>query len=114
MRHVQIIFLTAVLFIPLVCSEAMAWDDITTLSAGGDAKEISINKDIQKLKICCLDKPIIVNTVVMREGGKKTPFTLGKKFSPKEEYVLDLGGKHHVTGFRISDDLKGMYKLKVE
>ncbi|HHD63041.1 MAG TPA: hypothetical protein ENK96_01460 [Desulfobulbaceae bacterium] len=114
MRHVQFILLTTAIFIPLVCSEGMAWDDITTLSAGGDAKEVGINKDMQKLKIACQDKPIIVNTVVMREGGKKTPFTLGKKFNPKEEYVLDLGGKHHVTGFRISDDLKGTYKLQVE
>jgi hypothetical protein len=102
------------LMVSLVCSEGMAWEDITTIKAGGDAKEIGVNKEIQKLKITCQEKPIIVNTVVMREGAKKTPFSLGKKFTPKEEFVLDLGGKHHVTGFRISDDLKGAYTLKVE
>ncbi len=114
MRHLKCIVLVAALAVPLVCSEVMAWEEITTLSADSNAKEVGINKEIHKLKISCQDKPVIINTVVMREGGKKTPFTLGKKFNPKEEYILDLGGKHHVTGFRISDDLKGRYSLQVE
>ena len=114
MRYLKFTLPAAILTVLLVCSQGMAWEDITTIKAGGDAKEIGINKEIQKLKITCQEKPIIVNTVVMREGAKKTPFSLGKKFTPKEEFVLDLGGKHHVTGFRISDDLKGAYTLKVE
>ncbi|MFP7753047.1 hypothetical protein ACLG6S_00045 [Thermodesulfobacteriota bacterium B35] len=94
--------------------QAFSWTDITQLGAGGGAKEVAVNRDVSKVRFICRNAPVIINTVVMREGGKKTPFTMGKRFAVDEEFVLDLGGRHHVTGLRISDDLKGSYLVQVE
>ncbi len=93
---------------------AFSWTEIAQQHAGGGAKEVPVNRDISRVQIVCQDAPVIINTVVMREGGKKTPFTLGKRFSAGETFVISLGGKHHVTGLRISDDLKGGYLVRVE
>jgi hypothetical protein len=115
MKTLGIVLLGTILCSAFAYSDALAvWTDIGLFNAGGGAKEVGVNRQITKLKITCQNRPVIINTVVMREGGKKTPFTLGKKFVVNEEFVLDLGGKHHVTGFRVSDDLKGSYRLQVE
>ncbi len=105
------LFLLSLLLVP---GSAFSWTQISQQHAGGGAKEVPVNRDISRVQIVCQGAPVIINTVVMREGGKKTPFTLGKRFAVNEAFVLSLGGKHHVTGLRISDDLKGSYLVRVE
>ncbi len=107
---------TLLLSLILACAAtpAWCWQDLGRVSAGGGAKEVPVNRLISRLSITCEVRPVIINTVVMREGGRKTPFTVGKRLAVGEEFILHLGGKHQVTGFRLSDDLKGQYQLKVE
>jgi len=92
----------------------LAWTDLTVLHAGGKAKEVPVHKAIERVMIVCLDQPMIVNTIVVREGGRKTPYRVGKRFSPQERFVLPLGMRRMVTGLRISDDLHGNYLVRVE
>ncbi len=109
-----LVFSSLVSCLLLVPCSAFSWTEISQQHAGGGAKEVAVNRDITKVQFTCRDAPVIINTVVMREGGRKTPFRIGKKFAVNETFVLSLGGRHHVTGLRISDDLKGRYVVRVE
>lgn len=105
-----------VMMLGLMVTTARAEDDwtkIATLTAGGDAKEVSVNKEISQCKIKCTVEPVIINTFVVREGGKKTPIRVAARFTKDQEHVIDLGGKKNVTGFRISDDNRGTYEVFV-
>ncbi len=113
-RLISLAILSLLLCAMLLPSRAYSWVEISRLHAGGGAKEVAVNRDISRVQVICQDAPVIINTVVMREGAGKTPFRLGKRFSVNEEFILSLGGRHHVTGLRISDDLKGSYLIRVE
>ncbi len=114
MNKIQIIATTLILSLIAGLGNALAWSDLTRLTAGGKAKEVAVNRQISRLMIICQDAPVIINTVVVREGGKKTSHTIGKRFNVNEQFILEVGGARQVTGFRISDDLKGNYQLRVE
>ncbi len=88
------LFLSCLLLFP---GAAFSWTEIAQQHAGGGAKEVPVNRDISRVQIICRDAPVIINTVVMREGGRKTPFTPGKRFAVNEAFVLSLGGRHHVS-----------------
>lgn len=91
------------------------WPKVADLQATGkkDAKEISVDKKTEKIRIKCTDGSVIINTVVVREGAAKDVHTLGKRLDKDEEIKIDLGSKKHVDGLRISDDGKGSYKVMV-
>ena len=91
------------------------WPKVADLQADGkkEAKEISVDKKTEKIRIKCTDGSVIINTVVVREGAAKDVHTLGKRLNKDEEIKIDLGSKKHVDGLRISDDGRGSYKVMV-
>lgn len=90
------------------------WNTVSEVTAGGDAKELAVNRSIRTVEIECTEGTVIVNTLVVREGGAKTPITVARSFKAGDKQSLDLGSVRQVTGFRISDGGKGRYKVHVK
>jgi hypothetical protein len=91
-----------------------AWQTIATLKSGGDAKEVAVNLSIRTVRIECIEGAVIVNTLVVREGGAKDPLTVARRFNAGDKQDLDLGRVRNVTGLRISDGGRGRYKILVK
>ena len=98
-------------------AKSSRWHKIASLSANGkDAQEVAIPSDrpsISVIRIVVTEGSVIINTVVVREGAAKDIHTLGKRLNKDEEIKIELDGKKHVSGLRISDDGKGSYKVMV-
>jgi len=90
------------------------WTTVGTLTAGGSAKEVGVNRSIETVQIECTDGTVIVNTVVIREGAAKTPITVAQRFNAGDKRDLAVGGKRNVTGLRISDGGRGSYTIRVK
>lgn len=91
-----------------------SWTTIATLVAGGDAKEVVVNRSVRMVQIECTQGIVIVNTVVVREGAGKNPITVARRFNAGESQDLDLGQARMVTGLRISDSGRGQYRINVK
>jgi hypothetical protein len=89
------------------------WHHLGELQAGKEPAEVTVNREISKVRIICKAETLVINTVVVREGAAKTPIEVAKKFAKDEEYVVDLGGRKMVTGLRISNPGTGRYLLSV-
>ena len=88
---------------------------VGSYTAGGSAKETGApsSRPIRKVRIVATSGSVIVNTVVVREGGAKTPHTLAVRLAAGESREIDLGSARNVTGLRISDGGKGTYEIQV-
>lgn len=89
------------------------WHKIADLTAGGDAKEVTVDKTISKCVIKCTSGSVIINTLVVREGAKKTPIKVVSTIAEGEEKLVEIGERRMVTGFRISDQGSGTYEISV-
>jgi hypothetical protein len=90
------------------------WHKVATLTAGGKAKEVPVNRDVSSVRFTADSGTVVLNTVVVREGAKATPHRVAIKLTAKNSRDYDLGAKTHVTGFRISDSDKGTYTVYVK
>jgi hypothetical protein len=90
------------------------WHRVGDFDAGGDAKEAGVNRNCSKALVKVTDGSVIINTVVVREKDKATPFTIGARLEKGEDRVIELGGERYVTGLRVSDDGRGHYQLFVK
>lgn len=93
--------------------EARTWRHVANLSTGGGAKEVAINRNVQHFRIICTDGSVIINTVVIREGGKTTPIRISQRLNKDETREFSTTDKTNVTGLRISDDGRGQYAVYV-
>ena len=91
------------------------YSHVGSYTAGGSAKETGApsSRPIRKVRIVATSGSVIVNTVVVREGGAKTPHTLAVRLAAGESREIDLGSARNVTGLRISDGGKGTYEIQV-
>ena len=87
------------------------WGTVAEVTAGGEAKELAVNRNIRTVQIECTEGTIIVNTLWVREGAAKSPITVARAFKKGEKQDIDLGSARQVTGFRISDGGQGRYKI---
>jgi hypothetical protein len=90
------------------------WHKVATLTAGGQAKEVTVNRDARTVRITAESGTVVVNTVVVREGAKTTPHPVTAKLTAKAHHDIDLGTKTRITGLRISDGDKGTYTVSVK
>lgn len=90
------------------------WQLLAEQTTGGDAKELVVNRMIRAVQIECSEGSVIVNTVVIREGGSKNPITVARRFNQGEKQDIDLGSVRMVTGLRISDGGRGKYKINTK
>lgn len=109
--------LTVMLLVVLCSFESMAEKSgikVASLTAGGDAKEVEVNQQISKVLLTCTEGSVIINTVVMRDGSNKTPFTIGTRLNKDEVQQISVGDKVNCSGLRISDDGRGTYDVHVK
>ena len=90
------------------------WEALAELSPGKEAKEVAVNRTIRAVQIECLEGSVIVNTLVVREGGAKEALTVGRRFNAGDRQDLDLGRERNVTGLRISDGGRGRYRVSTK
>ena len=93
---------------------AADWQAVADVTAGGDAKELAVNRALRVIQIECTAGTVIVNTLWVREGAAKSPVTVARRFSAGEKQDIDLGSERQVTGFRISDGGRGTYKIRAK
>ncbi|MGI5869321.1 MAG: hypothetical protein ACOX9C_07760 [Kiritimatiellia bacterium] len=82
------------------------------LAAGGGAKEIAVNREISHCYLELVSGTVSINTVVVRPEKKALPQAV--RLAPGQLHTIDLGGKRMVTGFRISDNGRGTYRVIVK
>lgn len=102
--------LTGLILFASVCL-ASSWKPLANLSSGGEAKEVPVNHKISHVRVMVTEGTVVFNTIVVREGGKKSPHTIGREYSAKQHFVLDLPAPTQVTGLRISDGGNGRYSV---
>ena len=81
-------------------------------SAGGDAKEVPVNRAISTCYLELVSGTVSINTVVIRPEKRELPQRA--RLVPGQLYTIDLGGKRNVSGFRISDNGRGVYRVIVK
>ena len=89
------------------------WQKVAELKAGGAAKEVSVDKKISRVRIECTGGSVGINTVVVREGSRKTPMPVTTHIDAGTDKVIDLDKTVAVSGLRISDNGKGTYTVSV-
>lgn len=95
-------------------SKKEQWQAVADVTAGGDAKELAVNRVLRVIQIECTTGTVIVNTLWVREGAAKSPVTVARRFSEGEKQDIDLGSARQVTGLRISDGGRGTYKIRAK
>lgn len=95
-------------------AESKTWHTVGEFTVNGkDSVELPITRpSVTLIRIVCTDGSVIINTLVVREGGKKTPHTVGKRIE-KDDYEIIRMDETAATGFRISHDGRGSYKVQV-
>ena len=95
-------------------AESKNWHDLGEYNVDGkDAIEVQVNRpSVTLIRIVCTEGSVIINTLVVREGGNKTPHSMGKRIEKDGYEVLEIG-ETKATGFRISHDGRGRYKVQV-
>jgi hypothetical protein len=106
----------AVVFLGMFAMSVFAGDKIVFKEAGeyqakGEAKEVKVSQAVRYCRIDVVEGTVIINTIVIREGGKKTPIKVVAKLQKDAKHVVDFGKIHNITGIRISDDSGGKYKV---
>ncbi len=90
------------------------WHALGDFQTGGEAKEVACNREASRCAIYVLEGDVIINTLVVREGGKKTPIRVTVRLAKGQKpHVISLGAKRLITGFRISDGARGKYRVSV-
>ncbi len=107
----------AVLAVALFSTVAMADKagvKVAELTAGGDAKEVAVSQPVSKVVITCTEGSVIINTVVVRNGGEHTPHKVGARINKGEAQQITVGDQVACTGLRISDAGSGTYVVRVK
>lgn len=89
------------------------WGTVAEVTSGAksEAAELAVNRTIRTVEIECTQGAVIVNTLWVREGAAKTEVRVARRFSAGEKQDIDLGSNRNVTGFRISHQGPGKFKI---
>ena len=83
-------------------------------SAGGAIEApIPTRNPIRQILIASTSGSVAVNTVVLREGGAKTPYPVSARIEAGQTRTVDLGGRRKATGIRVSTGGKGTFDVYV-
>jgi hypothetical protein len=91
------------------------WKNLGDFTTGGGAKEIAVNREISEIAIDVKEGRVLINTLWVREGAKKTEITVAREMNKGDKtHFIKLDGKRNVTGFRVSDGAQGRYRISVK
>ena len=93
---------------------AKDWHKVADLSAGGEAKEVTVNREVSAIRLVAETATVTVQTVVVREGANKTPYTVAVRLPMKDNHDIKLPARVAVSGLRISDAGRGAYAVYVK
>ena len=83
-------------------------------SAGGAAESgIPTSRTIKKVLLVATSGSVTFNTMVVRQGGAKTSYTVSTRLAAGQTREIDLGGAKAATGLRVSTGGKGTYEVYV-
>lgn len=88
------------------------WTLLAERSPGAKPQELAFEGTIRALRIECVEGAVILNAVMIREGGARESFTIGRRLNAGESHDLDLGGERTVGGLRIHDGGRGRYRVR--
>lgn len=93
------------------------WFRVAELTANGkgDAKEVTVGKKIDRIRIVVTEGSVIINGIAVRHEGKADYHKVAQRFEKGARhviYVLDGKQRLLVDGLRISDDGKGSYVVQ--
>ena len=96
-------------------AESKHWHDIDDVNVTKkNAVELPVDRPgVTLIRIVCTDGSVVINTLVVREGAKKTPHPIAKRIDKGDFEVIRIEDDTKVTGFRISHDGRGAYKVQV-
>ena len=91
------------------------WHPVADVTATdkSEAREITVNRSIQKVRFECKEGSVIVMTMWVREGAAKTEYRVARQLAAGEKFDVELGQTRNATAFRISDKGPGRYKIGV-
>ena len=86
---------------------------VAELAAKGGANEVKLDKvkEASWLMIHAIEGNVVINTIVLREGAKKTPITVATKLTKGQKKEVSLSGRKSLTGIRISNTGGGKYRV---
>jgi hypothetical protein len=89
------------------------WKTVAEITAGAkpEARELALNRTIRTVQFEGLEGTVIVTTLWVREGAAKTEYTVSRAIPKGEKWNVDLGQDRAATGFRVSDQGPGRYKI---
>ena len=102
------------MLVSLFAGAAVAADykQVASLTAGGKAKEVSVNRSARQCLLRVDEGSVIINTIVVRQGGNKKSVTVARKFQKGKDQVIKFFDQAQpITGLRISDSGTGRYRL---
>jgi len=90
------------------------WKQVASFTAVGGGKEVALTSPISEVRFKCTAGMVIINTIVIRNGGQGTQVTIGVEMNAGQEHVRQVGDKVPTTGIRIGDDGGGQYEVYVK
>ena len=82
-------------------------------SGGAVEAPIPTRNPIKQILIASTSGSVAVNTVVLREGGAKTPYPVTVRLEAGQTRTIELGGHRKATGIRVSTGGKGTFDVYV-
>lgn len=79
---------------------------------GKNAREIAVGRKIERCYIEVLSGSVIINTVIVRP--EKKVLKQGVRLEEGAKHKIEIGEPREVSGFRISEDGRGTYRVIVE
>ncbi len=74
---------------------------------------IPTKNPIKQILLAGTSGSVAVNTVVLREGEKKTKYPLAVRLPAGETRTIELGGHRKATGIRVSTGGSGTFEVWV-
>lgn len=92
------------------------WQSVGQLISTGKSKgtELAGGGKIRRVRFVGLSGSHVIHTLVIREGGKKTPIPITSRLASGQEIVKDLPREFQATGLRISHEGDGNIEVSVQ
>lgn len=115
MNHLRFIMVSILMAgITTAASAKETWYKVAELTASKKAAEVTVGREISRVRITCIDESVIINVVAVRHGRRFTQVIVGKQLVKGKNVAFEVGGRKHVTGLRIGHALKGRYEVYVD
>jgi len=107
-----VVAVAAGLFVPAsIAGHKHKYRQVAEFKAGGKAKELQLDRKAGWCMIRILEGVVIIDSVVVVEGKKKTMIPVTNKLVKGDKKTIDLGPSRHITGLIINDREDGKYRV---